>query len=226
MREFFAAKMVYEWHLGGEVGDPDDAGVATCVPCAEGAFAGKSGSAQHRMSLVRLSNESVSNTSRQRPTNLCNVISPAAPFCSAEACASWVVGVAFDDLQKAAQAGTPAQELARLKKCGGGLSLCYRLMDSRLVVLCKILFVVQKGCWSWYAYQIKNYKSPADNLRYLSWVSGNWYKEDHLVSTLRHSLSSASDLDWIGIGVKDVSEQNKLILRQLVELTWNVLAHQ
>ena len=63
--------------------------------------------------------------------------------------------VSFDDLESCARAKTPYEELSLLKASNGGLRLAYTLMTHKLWLHAKVLYVVSRPTWSWYAREVK-----------------------------------------------------------------------
>ncbi len=58
------------------------------------------------------------------------------------------------------------------KWISGGLKLCYLLMSSELIQMCRILFTCLRACWDWYTHHSKNIKSADQNLRYTVSLAG------------------------------------------------------
>jgi len=62
------------------------------------------------------------------------------------------------------------------------------------------MYACQKSCWDWYADELKNCKTPADNLKRTWALSGNgWAAEPHLFATLRVPLYENEWLDFMQI---------------------------
>ena len=63
--------------------------------------------------------------------------------------------VGFEELSGAARARTAQAELAAPKSANGGFKLAYKLMTTSLHLHAKVLYVVTRPLWEWYAQQVK-----------------------------------------------------------------------
>ena len=71
----------------------------------------------------------------------------------------------FGDIRKVGQSKSAAAQLAEMRRLGGGLKLAYRLMTTQLLECAKILQVVTRSSWTWYAHPNKTVKSPKQGLQ-------------------------------------------------------------
>ena len=133
-------------------------------------------------------------------------------------------GEDFDDLQRAAAPAASRSDLiAKVKQAGGGLSLTYRLMSSRLLETLQIMYVATQACWSWYTNEVKTVKTPRQGLlRALAASQGKWAQDRHLratVSTLcdQHALASV-----FGRSTADAAR----CAERLLSLTLHILSHR
>ena len=117
----------------------------------------------------------------------------------------------FDDIQNVGRARSAAAQLAAMRKLGGGLRLAYKLMSTTLLDYAKILQTVTRSCWSWYARQVKNVKSPTEGLQdALALTQGNWSREKHLRDLIYESFESHTNLDYMGISCGCGDKSRKL----------------
>ena len=85
----------------------------------------------------------------------------------------------------------PRSQLQAILKSGGGLGLAFKLMKTDLRKAVRILYKLEQPSWSWYADQIKHYKSARDNARYSISMSGavvgyrGWTEDPHLWCTFK-----------------------------------------
>jgi hypothetical protein len=100
--------------------------------------------------------------------------------------------------------------------------LCYKLMSSDLLCHVKIIYVATKRCWSWYTEQVREVKTPQDNLKLVLAASqGRWAQDGHLGDTLRDTLSSPANLSYMGI-----EEGDTVLAERALMLAWHIVAHR
>ncbi len=110
--------------------------------------------------------------------------------------------VAFDDLEARRSAKSVAADLSKLRRASGGLPLAYRLMSSQLLECVRVMYVVTRGCWTWYADEVKKVKSPHQGLQCtLAASQGRWASSQHLQQTIHDSLYNRDDLKFMGIDI-------------------------
>ena len=73
----------------------------------------------------------------------------------------------FDQLERAASAKNPQEQIRALKQSASGIPLAYRLMTHSLHHVCTIIYVATLAFWDWYAKRIEMVKTPRQQLRYL-----------------------------------------------------------
>ncbi len=135
--------------------------------------------------------------------------------------------IAFDDLKAAASRKSVAADLRKLRSAGGGLALAWRLMSSQLLQCVKILYVVTRGCWSWYTAEVKEVKTPHQGLRStLAASQGKWASSPHLQQTIHDSLYNLEDLRFMGIDVCVASVAAKKPAQQALMLMLHVLRNR
>ena len=110
---------------------------------------------------------------------------------------------AFDDLEGAANAKTPQAQLAAVKAVNGGFRLAYQLMSSDLYLYSKVLYVVLRPLWSWYADQVGSVKAPVDGIQELLCLDeGKWMSDNPSLSDLvTNALHSAESLSYMEVGL-------------------------
>ena len=130
--------------------------------------------------------------------------------------------VAFDNLEDIAQAKTPQDELRKLKSASGGLLLAYKLMSRDCLQYARILYIVTKGCWTWYSSQVKSVQTPGDAIKDLvAIIQRGWGNDPHLSETVRLSLQDAENLVYMG-----VEEGASVIASRLFTLTVALVSHR
>jgi hypothetical protein len=132
----------------------------------------------------------------------------------------------FDELRAVIRANTHQEELRRLRLTTGGIPLAYSMMYSSMVPLMRIIYVVELGSWDWYTHQTKKVKTPQQGLSWLLRTAKSWMGDDHFRNTLRETLGSYANLDWIGIGVGDQSDKCKTLATRMVKLMTHLLGQR
>ncbi len=134
--------------------------------------------------------------------------------------------VTFDNLDAAARAKTPYTELRALKQANGGLKLAYRLMTTGLCQHAWMLYICTRGCWDWYANQVRSIKTPEDGCReLLRMCGGGWQRDPHLSETIMDALLDAGSLSKMGIGLGAsaiASRLLSLVLRIISHRAWSL----
>ena len=92
---------------------------------------------------------------------------------------------AFDALADCAKHGNPATQLQQLRRSLGGIKLCFQLMPSMLLDMCKIMYVVMSSSWDWYTFQIEKIKSPPQKLMQSLDSPLAWQRDEHLQAMIR-----------------------------------------
>ena len=134
---------------------------------------------------------------------------------------------AFDDLQTAASLRSQQAAFRSLKASDGGLRLCYLIMSSQLLQTSKIMYVATQATWSWYTAQVRDVKTPKDNLDYLLRLSrSGWQADRSFRETLRQTFYSPENLRFMGLPASDSSEAARKLLGRTIDLVWHLLAHR
>lgn len=135
--------------------------------------------------------------------------------------------VPFTALKEAAEAKTPQEQLSRLRSAVGGLRLCHAVMTDGLLVFAKILYVVSKATWTWYASEVQSVQSPQDNVRrLLQGARDKWLQEPHFAKTIQDSLMDASNLAYMGLPGGVAGPAANETAGHIFELTVNLLSHR
>jgi hypothetical protein len=107
--------------------------------------------------------------------------------------------VAFDNLEAAAQALTPREELAKLRATVGGLRLAYKLMSAKLHMTARVMYVATMACWTWYSREVEQVKSAREGVsRTLAASQGKWAKDWHLGLGIRQTMYNFTNLAFRG----------------------------
>ena len=126
---------------------------------------------------------------------------------------------------RSGRAPEPRAELQAVKSANCGLHLAYKLMSSALQPHVKILFKCTQPCWTWYANEVVNVKSPLQGLKQSMRMARAWSTELHLWETLRHSLYDARTLNSVGFTM-DAGMLKPSLLTDMLMLTWHIVAHR
>ena len=114
----------------------------------------------------------------------------------------------------------PRSELQVILRNGGGLRLGYRLMKESLYEHVCIMSTAEHACWSYYAGEIENVKSPADNLRRTWELSQGWAREPHIWATLHETLLEFDKLNFMQIPMGASDKATKAL-----HLSWSLASN-
>ena len=107
--------------------------------------------------------------------------------------------MAFDNLEAAAQARTPREDLAQLRGTVGGLCLAYKLMSAKLHMTARVMLVATKACWTSYSREVEQVKSAREgSSRTLAASQGKWAKDWHLGLGIRQTMYDFTNLAFMG----------------------------
>lgn len=130
--------------------------------------------------------------------------------------------VAFDNLDHVARKKTPQAELQALKSANGGLNLAYKLMTGECLQHARILYVCTKACWTWYAQNVKQVKSPKEGLEDLARLQyTGWAKDPHLSGTIRDCLLTLENLNYM-----ELVDGETVMASRVLSLTLHIVSRR
>ena len=108
----------------------------------------------------------------------------------------------FTDLKEAGKVKDPKKQLQAMRAATGGIALAYKLMNSQLLEMAKVMYCCTMAVWKAYGERTKKCKTPYHRLQYLLVRRQQQSRrEQTLVEIVQCSLLRADVLNYVGIGV-------------------------
>ena len=135
---------------------------------------------------------------------------------------------AFDDLKAAARPQTHQAELAKMKAANGGFKLAYQLMSSDLYTYSKVLYIVLRPLWSWYADQVTRVRTSKHGLaELLALAEGRWMSDPQFGDLVTNSLHCSASLSYMEVQAANSKLSDRIVslMRLLLgQRAWSMAA--